>query len=429
VKFRPLALGLLGTCLAVARPAAADRLNIYYENNPPLEFARPPEHPTGIAPELLNLAAEKAGIEVAYHEVPWSRAMAHARSDADACAIGAGRTPEREEQFRWIGPFLTGGLSLFARSGFKTPIHAMEDVTRAGLRVGVSLDDIAAAMAAQYPQLHTVQFAHHNLAPKMLQAGRFDLWASGRTLALYQLSLAGVPVNEVLRISTVSVAMACNLKGDPGLLQRLQSAFDELVQAGKADQIRLGYLGEAGRPGGIAMLYTDRWPYIGTNKDGSVGGLLAGPSTRIFETAEIPIHWVSVPQQRILPSLANLGAHSCSPGWYWNAERAAKFRYSKPFYVDRPQMALVRAQPGIEPKMRAAELLAKPDVRVVLRANMSHGDYIDRLVAGLPPGRVQFLPTDVSSIARMVKAGHADLTFVVGDEVEKLMADLGGDAG
>jgi len=415
--------GLLAASLAVAA-SAADRLSIYYENNPPLVFARPPEHPSGITPEILNLAAAKAGIALSYHEVPWSRAMAHVRSDADACAIGAGRTGDREPQFRWVGPFLLGGLSIFARKDFKTPIHSMEDVVHAGLRVGVSLDDIAATLTDKYPQLQTVRFAHHNLAPKMLEAGRFDVWVSGRTLALYQLSLAGVPINEVLRVSTIPVAMACNLNADAAALDRLQHAFDGLIQGGKAEDIRQSYLGDANSPGGIALIYTDRWPFMGANEDGSVGGLLAAPANHIFEAAGIPIHWKAVPQQRILPSLLDSRSRACSPGWYWNAERAAKLRYSKPFYVDQPQVALIRTGLTSDAKARAADLLAKSDLRLVLRANMSHGEYLDRLVAG----RAQLLQTDVPSIVRMVKAGHADLTFLAGDEVEKVLADAGADA-
>jgi uncharacterized protein (TIGR02285 family) len=181
----------------------------------------------------------------------------------------------------------------------------------------------------------------------------------------------------------------------------------------------------AAQPDQITLYYPDRPPFISTDADGKVTGLIAEPTERIFRRAQLNVHWVRVPQQRVLPALKANQALDCSPGWYRTPEREAMFRYSLPIYLDRPFAALVRADLSGPDEISAVELLARPGLRVVLRQNMAHGDYVDGLIGKMPPSQVQSLSVDSVPLVKMIYAGHVDLTVVTDEEAERIIADAG----
>jgi uncharacterized protein (TIGR02285 family) len=175
----------------------------------------------------------------------------------------------------------------------------------------------------------------------------------------------------------------------------------------------------------LTVYYPDRPPFLTTGTDGGIGGLVGDQAKRVFAAAGLSVRWMRVPPQRVLPVLKSSQSADCSPGWYWTAERQSSLRFSQPIYVDRPFVALVRADFAGPSAISAKDLLNRPDLRLTLRLNMAHGVYIDSLIARMPAHQVRSLAVDNVSIVKMIKAGHTDLTFLTGEEVDGIIADAG----
>ncbi|MBV8604211.1 MAG: transporter substrate-binding domain-containing protein [Pelomonas sp.] len=245
---RRLPLVLLAcACLAgrVAPAGAQVTLRVATDHNPPLAYAIGGELFSGLAIDLLRRAAADAGVNIALQEMPWPRAFETYSHQPNACLIGLGRTPEREAQFVWVGPFARGGVVLFAPAGRQLALKSVDDVIKQGLVVGVAADDVAQGVVEHIAGLRVASISLQVTAPRMLEKGRFDLWASGAILGRYRAANLGVAVREALRLRDVDVALGCAPGTDPDAIRKLQAALDRLRAKGVAARYERAYLDNA----------------------------------------------------------------------------------------------------------------------------------------------------------------------------------------
>ena len=175
----------------------------------------------------------------------------------------------------------------------------------------------------------------------------------------------------------------------------------------------------------IPVYYVDRPPLIVTTEDGRLGGPLGERVTEVFAAAHLQVRWINEPGSRIIQVLTMNHGKECSFGWYKNAEREAKVLYSLPFFLDPPAAGLVRANYPLPAEPTLAEMLARPDLRLALRQYVVYGDFIDRLIGTVDPLRISRLNVDNSAIAKMIHAGHADLTIMPNVEIGPVIAAAG----
>ena len=127
---RLLCISLLGCPLAMAA-----ELQLYTEENPPLNFSRAGQADglaSAVVRELLRRTGDSASIRV----VPWARGYRLAQGEANVGLFVAVRTPEREPLFHWVGPLLSTTTSFYARRGSGLRIASLEDASRvAGIAV------------------------------------------------------------------------------------------------------------------------------------------------------------------------------------------------------------------------------------------------------------------------------------------------------
>ena len=162
--------------------------------------------------------------------------------DRDTCLIGIGRTAEREPKFRWVGPFVKGGISLFAMKQRHLKPGSMKEVMDKGHTVGIARDDVANVLLTRYPGILSEHIPRQTLAPKMLESGRFDLWASGRILGQYRLMEAGVDAEEVLRVDDTEVSMGCTLETDAQVVAKVQAGLVQITARKVTGEIERSYL-------------------------------------------------------------------------------------------------------------------------------------------------------------------------------------------
>jgi uncharacterized protein (TIGR02285 family) len=176
----------------------------------------------------------------------------------------------------------------------------------------------------------------------------------------------------------------------------------------------------------LTVYYNERPPYAVTAGEQQERGLTATPAVRALNAAGIPFRWVELPSSRQLQQIKDSRLPECALGWFRNAEREQFALFSRPLYQDRPSVAL--AYRGFQPATRLlSEVLAQPDVTVLVKERFSYGPYADGLLA---QRRVQITATTVenSQMALMVARHRADFMFAAEEEAAVLIEQAGPEA-
>ncbi len=97
---RPLACLL---SLVLYGPVQATRVEVVTTDAPPFNMLDG-ETPSGFATDILREVTQ-AGLDHHIQFLPWPRALLHVKHDPNTLIYTISRTPEREQQFEWIGPF------------------------------------------------------------------------------------------------------------------------------------------------------------------------------------------------------------------------------------------------------------------------------------------------------------------------------------
>ncbi|WP_431484281.1 substrate-binding periplasmic protein [Pseudomonas solani] len=103
---------LLSTALAIQAAGAAE-LRLFTDNHPPLHFERDGEL-VGFAVDLVRELARETGDSIQLERLPLLRALVIAREGPDVAVFTILRTPEREADYRLVGPVLKVQTALYA---------------------------------------------------------------------------------------------------------------------------------------------------------------------------------------------------------------------------------------------------------------------------------------------------------------------------
>lgn len=167
----------------------------------------------------------------------------------------------------------------------------------------------------------------------------------------------------------------------------------------------------------LTLHFHDRPPYSAPAADRAVG-LVADPAARALKAAGIEYRWTLTPPRRQLALIEGAPGLHCGVGWFRNAAREARGRFSAPLYRDRPFGALVRDALPIASGVRAADLVADARHSALLKEGYSYGAAFDALLAGAA-GAVR-TAADPPQMAQMVRAGRAAWMIVAPEEAEVL---------
>jgi polar amino acid transport system substrate-binding protein len=221
---------------AARRPA----LSIMTEAAAPSSMLDSQGRVVGISTDKVRAAFERAGFSYTIELLPWKRAYAAARERRDACVYSTSRTPEREDQFKWVGPIDSADWVLMARAGSRVALRTLDDARpyRIGTYNGDARDQYLRSRGFQ------VDPAPNDLTnPRKLLLGRIDLWAAALRVGspvLEQNGWAGKIV-PVLVFNRIDVYLACNRAVPDGVIARLNGAIAALEREGAMNRIERAY--------------------------------------------------------------------------------------------------------------------------------------------------------------------------------------------
>jgi polar amino acid transport system substrate-binding protein len=195
---------------------------------------------TGSATDKVREALGRAGVAYTIEMLPWKRAYSSAMQRADGCVYSTTRTPEREKQFKWVGPTDEGEWVLFARADHRFHLESLEDARK--LRIGTYNGDARDAYLRARGFL-VDPAPNDSINPQKLILKRIDLWAAGLRRGSPYLEVSGYAgrIVPVLTFNRVKLYLACNPAVPDATIDKLNSAFEAMNRDGAARRIEHMY--------------------------------------------------------------------------------------------------------------------------------------------------------------------------------------------
>ena len=225
---------------ARAAPPAPRPLAITAEHSPPASM-QVGDQVLGRESEKIREMLARTGYPYTIAVLPWKRAFTMAQRDPYTCVYSTSRTPEREQQFKWVGPTDEAEWVLMGRAGRQYNIRTLDDARklRIGTYNGDARDEFLRARGFD------VDGAPDNAAnPKKLMLDRIDLWAVGvRNNDLSALAQFGAPEQlvPVLTFHRVKVYLACNPSVPDAMVERMNATLDAMRKDGTFARLEKKY--------------------------------------------------------------------------------------------------------------------------------------------------------------------------------------------
>ncbi|WP_342120948.1 substrate-binding periplasmic protein [Pseudoduganella sp. OTU4001] len=232
-----LAMLLVTSAPALATPPP---LVITAEHSPPASM-KVGDQVVGRESEKIREMLARSGYAYKIDVLPWKRAYTMAQRDPYTCVYSTSRTPEREKQFKWVGPTDEADWVLMGRAGRQYHVQTLEDARklRIGTYNGDARDEFLRARGFD------VDGAPDNAAnPKKLMLDRIDLWAVGvRNNDLSALAQFAAPeqIVPVLTFHRVKVYLACNPSVPDAMVERMNGALDSMRKDGTFAKLEKKY--------------------------------------------------------------------------------------------------------------------------------------------------------------------------------------------
>lgn len=228
MRFTLLTLFLLATCM---RAAAAAPLLITTEHSPPSSMRGADGIVIGRATDKVREMMARTGTAYRIEQLPWKRALLTAQTQPHTCVYSTSRTPEREHQFKWVGPTDEAEWQFWGRADHKFKLDTLDDARR--LRIGTYLGDARDDyLRSRGFQVDAV--SNDLINPQKLLADRIDLWAvsmrNGSPMP-GQYNGAGQLV-PLMVFHRVQVYLACHPSVPDEQISRLNAALAEMRRDG-----------------------------------------------------------------------------------------------------------------------------------------------------------------------------------------------------
>ena len=237
-------LGLL------AGAARAQEMKVFTEEAPPSNFTREGAltgSSTEVVREILRRLEQPDNIQV----LPWARSYKRLQNEPHVALFTTTRTPEREDQFQWVGPLFTVHFGFYARQGHGLQISSMEDAKAVG-SIATYKDDVREQLLASmgFTNLDSSKSLASNL--KKLMTGRVDLGLFTNMGISDLARQQGVDPSElelVLPFRSYQCYIAISRQTPKAVVERWQATLDAMVQDGSFFSISRRWLPMNSIPG------------------------------------------------------------------------------------------------------------------------------------------------------------------------------------
>lgn len=220
---------------------AAPSLTVVTELSPPNQTLIN-NQVTGVSTELVKAIFDKADLQANIELYPWARAFNMAQKKPNTFIYSIAKTPERLNQFEWIGEVATyhmGFVKLTSRKDIK--ISSNEQAKR--YKIAVQRDDLAAKQLTErgYILVYTTDITK---SYQLLISGKVDLIIDDKN---YLNAMADQLAQDESRFTFVHAIdfliingyLAANKHTNPRYIMALKAAFNEVSKTQRYKEIMM----------------------------------------------------------------------------------------------------------------------------------------------------------------------------------------------
>lgn len=211
-------------------PVGAGQLTVMTKNYPPYQYivdGRLRGPAVAIVQEIMRRLDIKAEIQM----MPWGRAFRSLKRKPDHVLFSVTRTAQRERQFKWVGPLVSFNMSFYKMRGSKITLLKIEDAKQYRVGVGKQSPGHFYLMQHNFPTIIVDYIDRRFSLPRMLQAGRIDLWLTGDPTAVHMARMAGVnPANlkQAMVVMTQELYIAFSRATPDEMVDRWQRVLNQI---------------------------------------------------------------------------------------------------------------------------------------------------------------------------------------------------------
>ncbi|WP_062379422.1 substrate-binding periplasmic protein [Pseudomonas abietaniphila] len=242
-----ISIATLLTGTARAGDAPAYSMVLLTENFPPYNMAvdgknfAQESNIQGIAVEIVRATFKRAGI--GYNmtlRFPWDRIYKLALEKPGYGVFVTARLPEREKLFKWVGPIGPDDWIMLGKADSPIQLNTLDDARQ--YRIGAYKGDAIAEELGRQGLNPILVLSDKDNAKKLVD-GQIDLWATGDPAGRYLARQEGVTgLKTVLRFNSAELFLALNKDTPDEVVNKLQTALDQLRKEGTVDSILGRYL-------------------------------------------------------------------------------------------------------------------------------------------------------------------------------------------
>ena len=218
-------------------------LRIITENLPPFNYAGADGKAAGQATEVVNSILARLNQTAEIEILPWTEGYNLARAGPRVALYSTGRTDERENLFRWVGPVASSEYTLYARNGSGLQINSLEGAKKGG-RIGVVKDDARHQFLQENRFDNITTCGSDAECLRDLMAGTTDLWLGSSENAADIARNEGIDPSvytALYPVRTVSLSIAFSNDTPDSIITSWQDALDAMKREGTFDAIRKKY--------------------------------------------------------------------------------------------------------------------------------------------------------------------------------------------
>ncbi|MDO9540600.1 MAG: transporter substrate-binding domain-containing protein [Methanocalculus sp.] len=217
----------------VPSPIGVEELTFVTEEYPPFNYIEDGVV-KGISVDILLGALEEMGTPVSGDQIlvlPWHIAYDTALSEKNTVLLTIVRSPEREELFKWAGPFVSIAFVLFGDVHEGVTISTPDDLKK--YRIGVVKDDYAGILLKENGVLESNIIEAEDVLTliSLIHDGTIDLFCYGDIAGRYFIEKATDDPDQfgiVYRFESYDLYFAFNRETPDSLVEAFQESLDTL---------------------------------------------------------------------------------------------------------------------------------------------------------------------------------------------------------
>ncbi len=209
------------------------QLRLLTEELPPINYSESGEV-KGQAVDIVREIMRRLDLSLDITVMPWSRAYNTALNETHVALFSTVRTPERENQFKWVGKLGSNETVLYGRRGDSLRIESIEDA-RAVESIGTYKDDVDEQYLKSKGFSNLYSHGSPVSAVRNLMNRRVQLWVGGSLYAPQVIRRAGFSPEDIeprFTLRGTSFYIAFSRDTPDAVVDLWQSVLDTMYRDG-----------------------------------------------------------------------------------------------------------------------------------------------------------------------------------------------------